>query len=56
MLLPIAFILGFFSGAYLSYKKRKNKLDALQFGTVFGIIFVLISLVLAIISQRIGLI
>ena len=55
MLLPIAFLIGFFSGAYISYKKKKNRLDALQFGSVFGIIFLLIALLVAIISQRLGI-
>jgi len=56
MLLTSAFFIGFVSGAYLSYKKKKNKLDALQFGSVFGIIFLLSALLIAIFLQRLGII
>ena len=54
MVLPIAFILGVIFGISKAKKSNGNKLDLFHYGTIYGIAFLLLALILTIIFQRLG--
>ena len=54
MVLPIAFIIGAIFGASKAKRSDGNKFDMLHYGATYGIAFVLLTLILSIIFQRLG--
>ena len=55
MILPIAFIIGAVYGTLKAKRQNGNKFDMLHYGTAYGIVFVLLTLLFSIILQRFGL-
>ena len=55
MLLLITAALGAFMGTKIAKKKGGTRLDQLQYGTVFGIIFLVLTIGLQIILSRNGI-
>ncbi len=55
MVLPLAFIIGATIGVIAAKKKDGNRLDKLHYGTAFGIAFLLLTLMISILFQRIGI-
>ena len=55
MVLPLAFLIGSIFGMLKAKKRNGNKFDLLQYGATYGIAFALMTLVLTIIFQRVGL-
>jgi hypothetical protein len=56
MLLPLAFLLGAIVGWRRAVRRDGDRLDQLQYAGVYGILFVLVTLVATIAAQRFGLI
>ena len=54
MVLPIAFIIGALFGSLKAKKRNGNKFDMFHYGATYGIAFVLLSLILSILFQRLG--
>ena len=55
MILSLAgFILGAMLGAYRARKADGNRLDMLQYGAVYGIIFAVIGMILTVVILRNG--
>ena len=54
MVLPIAFIIGVIFGISKAKRSNGNKLDLFHYGTIYGIAFLLLALILTIIFQRLG--
>ena len=55
MLLPIAFVLGAVFGWRRAVAGGGDRLDKLQYAAVHGILFALVTLVVTIAAQRLGL-
>jgi hypothetical protein len=54
MVLIFGFVLGALLGAWQAHKKGGNLPDKLQYGAVYGIIFVLVLLVLSVVVGWLG--
>ncbi len=55
MVLSLAFIIGATLGFFIATKKGGNRLDKLHYGVVVGIAIMLLTLLIFIFAQRLGI-